>query len=389
MIFNRCSSNILQQADVTSHCDGSRFIGNTPRSILTKGTSTRRKSRLPGKFFLRKFDPGNNGKLMTTYRREPSHNYTFDGTCGVLYQEDMHFFGGINDNLNDLSRQHFVVEKHRSGERLKRVRMQKLENLNTGLMDPMCSTFQLKYEEKSENVVILCSSQNYQRSCFVFDNVNLTYIGDSKFKHFMGGLTAYRNKEGFQIDSRWVALSANHSAASNYQFETPSKLLAVGGLNTQKTEIIKRNKYGFLWSTSNPDFNFVPGRYIIHHSLVTFESADSNKEYVLLIGGLSDDYVPLKKVFKFDGEWHQFGELKKPRSMHSSIYWNGMVYVIGGNPRYMLPYNRDFRVNGTKTEIWNIKDSPGEFKTTDNFPELLDWIRPHLFVIPDSFFPDH
>ena len=36
---------------------------------------------------------------------------------------------------------------------------------------------------------------------------------------------------------------------------------------------------------------------------------------------------------------------------HNSIYWNGAVYVIGGS--------RD----KTKIEIWNIKNSPDEFKT--------------------------
>ena len=377
---------------------GGKYWGNVPRSIMTKGTSTRRKNPFPG-YLYGNFDPGDQDKLMITYRRKPSHDYTMFGACGVVYQGDMNFFGGISGTANDMSRQHFVIETHKSDERLKMVRMQKLENLNTGLTDPICSTFKLKYEEKSENVVILCYSLNYQRSCFAFDNVNLTHIGDSQFKHFMGGLTAYRNKEGFQIDSRWVALSANHSAASKYQFETPSKLLAVGGLNTQKTEIIKRKKlhkrknYRFVWSTPKQDFKFTHGKYIVHHSLVTIESTDPNKEYVLLIGGLrlithslSDDYVPLKKVFKFDGEWHQFGELKKPRSMHSSIYWNGMVYVIGGVHGFS---DED---TGTKMEIWNIdlnKDSPDEFKTTENFPELLDWIRPHLFVVPDSFFPDH
>ena len=43
----------------------------------------------------------------------------------------------------------------------------------------------------------------------------------------------------------------------------------------------------------------------------------------------------------------------------------------------------------TKMEIWNIEDSPNEFQTTENWPELDDWMNPHLFIVPDSFFPDH
>ena len=43
----------------------------------------------------------------------------------------------------------------------------------------------------------------------------------------------------------------------------------------------------------------------------------------------------------------------------------------------------------TKIEIWNIKDSPDQFKSKENWPELFDWKRPHLFIVPDTFFPDH
>ena len=66
---------------------------------------------------------------------------------------------------------------------------------------------------------------------------------------------------------------------------------------------------------------------------------------------------------------------------HNSIYWNGAVYVIGGI------YNWDDR--NTKIEIWNIKESPDKFKTKENWPELFGWAFPHLFIVPDSFFPDH
>ena len=70
-------------------------IGNTPRSIMTKGNSTRRKNRLPGSLY-RNCDLGNNDKLMITYRRERLHDYTMHGACGVLFEGEMHFFGGYD-----------------------------------------------------------------------------------------------------------------------------------------------------------------------------------------------------------------------------------------------------------------------------------------------------
>ena len=73
--------------------------------------------------------------------------------------------------------------------------------------------------------------------------------------------------------------------------------------------------------------------------------------------------------------------MKKPRDLHNSIYWNGAVYVIGGG--------YDWDDTETKMEIWDIKDSPEEFKTKENWPELFDWSDPYLFILPDSFFPDH
>ena len=89
--------------------------------------------------------------------------------------------------------------------------------------------------------------------------------------------------------------------------------------------------------------------------------------------------------------------MKKKRAYHNSIYWNRAVYIIGGTLRdyyfdYESFYESDY-VGGndmkTKIEIWNIKDSPNHFKTTENWPVLFDWSRPHLFIVPDSFFPDN
>ena len=78
--------------------------------------------------------------------------------------------------------------------------------------------------------------------------------------------------------------------------------------------------------------------------------------------------------------------LNKPRIYHSSIYWNGAVYVIGG---YSFNYPYDFSNARAKMEIWKIADSPDEFKTSENWPELNQWMNPYLFIVPDSFFPDY
>ena len=101
----------------------------------------------------------------------------------------------------------------------------------------------------------------------------------------------------------------------------------------------------------------------------------------------------LDSVFKFNGMWVSFGKLKSPRQFHSSIYWNQSVYVIGGtsSPTLMTgPFewqNRSWAK--TKIEIWNINDSPDQFVTKENWPELFGWRKPHLFIVPDAFFPDY
>ena len=113
-----------------------------------------------------------------------------------------------------------------------------------------------------------------------------------------------------------------------------------------------------------------------------------NEEYVLFIGGnaLAYNDQRFSAVFKFSGTWSYFGKLQKKRWGHASIYWNGRVYVIGGDSGDqdgLIEYSK------TKMEIWKINDSPDEFKTTENWPELDNWTSPHLFIVPDSFFPDY
>ena len=84
IIFHSCSSNLDVKRSDGSNCY-EKHIGNTPRSIMTKGTSTRRKNRLPGMLY-GNFDPGDQDKLMITYERDPEHDYTLTGACGVVYQ---------------------------------------------------------------------------------------------------------------------------------------------------------------------------------------------------------------------------------------------------------------------------------------------------------------
>ena len=84
---------------------------------MTKGNSVT--AGTPYGNFIR----GNKDQLMITYKREPLHDYTMVGACGVLFEGEIHFFGGNNytkfDEGIDLSRQHFVIETKRSGQLVK------------------------------------------------------------------------------------------------------------------------------------------------------------------------------------------------------------------------------------------------------------------------------
>ena len=147
----------------------------------------------------------------------------------------------------------------------------------------------------------------------------------------------------------------------------------------------------FIWSdvvgiTLIDVWGFYHPLNLFLHSLVNVPS-DINEEYVLLIGGIVEINQKVMgiqtAVFKFTGSWSHFGKLNKPRVFHNSIYWNGAVYIFGG------VYSRDVDdAEKTKMEIWKIEDSPDEFKTSENWPELDEWYNPHLFIVPDSFFPD-
>ena len=123
IIFHECSSNFFENKTDNKWC-GEKHIGNTPRSIMTKGTSTRPKSRPYGNFH-----PGDNDKLMISYKREQFHDYTMAETCGVLYRGEMHFFGGayyVEERFNRFY-QHFVVERKRSGQLVKMTKKEWLQ----------------------------------------------------------------------------------------------------------------------------------------------------------------------------------------------------------------------------------------------------------------------
>ena len=137
LIFHSCSTNIYLNTD-GGYCD-EKHIGNTPRSIMTKGNSVANGTRYGN------FIKGNRDKLMISYRREPSHDYTMLGACGVLFEGEIHFFGGYDyrygDDRMDFTRQHFVIETKRSGNVVK---MKKLKDLDFGLNNPSCSSFEIR-----------------------------------------------------------------------------------------------------------------------------------------------------------------------------------------------------------------------------------------------------
>ena len=157
----------------------------------------------------------------------------------------------------------------------------------------------------------------------------------------------------------------------------------------QATEIMQRNNDTFIWSVV--DSNLFAD--VQEHSLVTVPPSKITGEYVLLIGGnvrfhdktFSNFNGFSGAVYKFNGKWSFFGKLNGPRRHHNSIYWNGAVYVIGGD----CIVNNSAWMQETKMEIWKIAESPNEFKTTENWPELRSWNYPHLFIVPDSLFPDY
>ena len=379
-------------------------IGDTPRSVMTKVTSTRRKNRLPGSLY-GNLDPGNNDKLMISYSRERSHNYNMEAACSVLFEGEIHFFGGgfVKDYMFD--HQHFVIEKQRSGQTVK---MSKKEDLQVGFLYPLCSTLEITSSQSrwfKKDVVFICFDDNQEYSCHYYDG-KLTKTADSEMRHSLGAMTKY-NETLLAVGGSW-----NIFQSSDIMKQDENKNFTWTGLSN-----------GLFPSGTEQRFRFTQGRMIYWHSLVTVESTDINEEYVILTGGFNDWQEPLENVFKFNGTWFLFGKLNKRRMNHSSIYWNGAVYVIGGqyyegvgggyereensyiysdsyfsdsddwsvqigyeNGMLVTPIDDPYK---TKMEIWNISNSKDQFNSIENWSELFGWEWPHLFIVHDSFFPDY
>ena len=370
-----CSTNINLKTDSGGECD-EKHIGNTPRSIMTKGNSVANGTRYGN------FIKGNRDKLMMAYRREPTHDYMMAGACDVFYKGEIHFFGG--QKWYNLTRQHFVIETDRGKSNLPKMRKEK--NLAIEFEYPKCMemTREIFGSWISKTFVILCFGNFEKNSCYSFDDKEnqLTLMGYSNVGHYRGGLQTYQ---------RHLLTVGNED----------------GRLGNKKTEL---NKNGdFNWTFVDPEFTFKTSEKSIgisRHSMMTIKSSDINEEYIILIGGVEytksvgrnewgwnspvSETNVLKNVFKFNGTWFSFGKLNKPRWNHSSIYWNGAVYVIGGQQLREQDWDySESNQTGTKMEIWKIKDSPYEFQTTLNWPELFNWKTPYLFIVSDSFFPDH
>ena len=259
---------------------------------------------------------------------------------------------------HDFRRQHFVIETERSG---KQVKITKMKDLDVLLQEPSCNIFEAssKYFPWSQkDTVILCFDALMPDTCYSFDG-EIKLIGISSYEHKDGGLAKLNNT-----------------------------FVTVGGYSNSmgKTEIMTRHKDGYFITEEALQATTFTRYGIFEHSLITIPDSDTNDEYILLIGGrilAFDEILTQEKVFSFNGMiWSEFGKLSRRRQEHTSIFWNGAVYIIGGT--HGDPYDTK-----TRMEIWTIRDSPDRFSTSQNWPELKYWTRPHLFIVPDSFFPDY
>ena len=197
LIIHSCTTNLELDLEANSKSGCIEIhTGNQPRSIMTKGASTRPKSRIPGAY--NNFDPGNDDKLMISYRRERSHDYYMRGACSVAYEGEMHFFGGHSYGVDhDFTKQHFVIETQRSSQLVK---MTKKEDLAIGFKNPSCSNFELSDEYTGDalanfktNFVVLCfDGKNPDRYCHAFDS-RIVFMSAANFAHFGAGLVEFRH----------------------------------------------------------------------------------------------------------------------------------------------------------------------------------------------------
>ena len=239
-------------------------------------------------------------------------------------------------------------------------------DLDEGFQAPLCNTLE------STNVVILCFDNIHVQSCYTF-NGKLAYLNSANIAAKRRGLVKYKENL-VSVGMGWE-----------------------GGY--LRTFIMQRGENkDFNWSIIEPNFKYARGGEITGYSLVNVKSSYPGvNEIILLTGGRNIDIIDgnwkisiMDKVYLFsDNSWYFWGMMRSPRFDHKSIYWNGAVYFIGGYSGKFDDSSPSKDV-GLPMEIWNIIDSPitDWFQTTVNWPWLFTWTDPHLFIVPDSFFPD-
>lgn len=134
----------------------------------------------------------------------------------------------------------------------------------------------------------------------------------------------------------------------------------MNGIHSNSTEILDQSQTGtYKWSI-NRDYNFSPTGDIFGYSTVNVPKTETKEEYLLLIGGCysliemkTNPNAYSKKVHKYNGSWSFFGNLRKTRAFHSSLFLDGRILIIGGG------VNWDNRWQ--KTEIWDTKNSEVSF----------------------------
>ena len=160
VIFDECSTNVFDDSSY-AYCHRNakmeQRLPKFPRAISVTG--------------------GQDDQFTISFNEEPSFDYMMRHACGVVYQRDIHFFGGYLSitgagqysdlqTEHDFRNQHFVIEKETSGT----FGLRKRKDLSIGFENPSCSTVQIPGSSWYQNtIVILCFSLNQRKSCFSFD----------------------------------------------------------------------------------------------------------------------------------------------------------------------------------------------------------------------------
>ena len=317
--------------------DESAKDGNAERAVITRGLSN----------YLDKTDENykisNKDKIITSFNTNGNVKYQFNCACGVTYQGLIHFFGGWN---SDYQNQHFGFDEKRN--------FVKYKNLEIDFWNPHCSTFKISKpnsQSGDKEVVLLCFHRSHYKNCYQYDDGELTHFADANEDHYLARLGKYKDQ-----------------------------LITVGDIDdNQKTEILDRSYNGEYKWTLGPNYNFSPTGSIHLYSMVNVPQMGFNEEYLLLIGGRYsfDDFSD--KVHKYNEKWSFFGNLKKTRYYHSSVFLNGRVFIIGGVENWDNKW--------MKTETWDTSKS--RFETESTWPELNYWTTDSnlVFIIPDYINP--